>query len=203
MDIFIQWVKHGIKSYGYLGIFGSQMLGMFGLPVPDETILTFTGFLVYKNYLHLAPAVLAAYLGSICGITLNYLVGRYIGFPLLRKYGYYLRLTDERINQAHGWFASYGKVALFGGYFFPGLRHLTAFSAGASQLEYRHFAPYAYAGGFCWVATFIALGYFLGEEWRQIVPQVQSYLWMAVGLVIFVTCLVYLMYRLRRPDRRN
>ena len=130
-------------------------------------------FSSHKNYLHPAPALLAAYLGSICGITLNYLVGRYIGFPLLHKYGYYLRLTDERINQAHRWFEKYGKVALFVGYFFPGLRHLTAFSAGASQLEYRHFAPYAYAGGFCWVATFIALGYFVGEEWSKIVPQIQ------------------------------
>ncbi|MCX5890487.1 MAG: DedA family protein [Deltaproteobacteria bacterium] len=203
MDIFIQWAKHAIKSYGYLGVFGSQMLGMFGLPVPDETILTFTGFLVHKNYLHLAPALLAAYLGSICGITLNYLVGRFVGFPLLHKYGYYLRLTDERINQAHRWFERYGKVALFGGYFLPGLRHLTAFSAGASRLEYRLFAPYAYAGGLVWVATFIALGYFLGEEWRKIVPQIQSYLWMAVGLVIFVTCLVYLLQRLRRPARQN
>ncbi len=192
-----------IKSYGYLGVFGSQMLGMFGLPVPDETILTFTGFLVYKNYLHPAPALLAAYLGSICGITLNYLVGRFVGFPLLRKYGYYLGLTGERIDQVHRWFARYGKVALFVGYFLPGLRHLTAVSAGASRLEYRYFALYAYAGGLAWVATFIALGYFLGEEWRKIVPQIQPYLWMAVGLVIFVTCLVYLRQRLRRPARQN
>ncbi len=93
------------------------MLGMFGLPVPDETILTFTGFLVYKHYLHPAPALLAAYLGSICGITLNYLVGRFVGFPLLHKYGYYLGLTDERIDQAHRWFDRYGKVALVRGLF--------------------------------------------------------------------------------------
>ena len=192
-----------IKSYGYLGVFGSQMLGMFGLPLPDETILTFTGFLIHKNYLHPVPALLAAYLGSICGITLNYLVGRFVGFPLLHKYGYYLRLTDERINQAHRWFERYGKVALFGGYFFPGLRHLTAFSAGASRLEYRYFAPYAYAGGLVWVATFISLGYFLGEEWRKIVPQIQSYLWIAVGLMIFLALAAYLVWRLRRPARQN
>jgi membrane protein DedA with SNARE-associated domain len=203
MDIFIQWVKHAIKSYGYLGVFGSQMLGMFGLPVPDETILTFTGFLIHKHYLHPAPALLAAYLGSICGITLNYLVGRFVGFPLLHKYGYYLRLTDEIINRAHRWFEKYGKFALFMGYFLPGLRHLTAFSAGASRMEYRYFAPYAYTGGCVWVVTFIAVGYFLGEEWRQIVPQIRSYLWMAVGLVILAPCLVYLMHRLRRPGLRN
>ena len=202
MDIFIQWAKHAIKSYGYLGVFGSQMLGMFGLPVPDETILTFTGFLVPKNYLHPAPALLAAYLGSICGITLNYLVGRFVGFPLLHKYGNYLRLTDERINQAHGWFEKYGKFALFVGYFFPGLRHLTAFSAGASRLEYRYFAPYAYAGACVWVVTFMALGYFLGEEWPKIVPQIRSYLWITVGVLIFLALVAYLVWRIRRLDRR-
>jgi membrane protein DedA with SNARE-associated domain len=199
LETFSQW----IKSYGYLGVFGSQMLGMFGLPLPDETILTFTGFLIYKHYLHPLPALLAAYLGSICGITVNYLAGRFIGFPLLDKYGHHLRLTDERINQAHRWFESYGKVALFAGYFFPGLRHLMALSAGASRLDYRYFAPYAYSGGGCWVVTFIAIGYFLGEEWRKIAPQIQSYLWIAVGLVIFVSCLVYLVQRLRRPARQN
>ena len=65
------------------------------------------------------PALLAAYLGSIGGITLNYLVGRFVGFPLLHKYGYYLRLTGERIDQAHRWFERYGKVALFWVISFP------------------------------------------------------------------------------------
>ena len=84
MDLHIHW----IKSYGYVGLFASQMLGMFGLPVPDETILTFAGFLISEHYLHPVPALLTAYLGSICGITLNYLVGRYIGWPLLHSYGF-------------------------------------------------------------------------------------------------------------------
>jgi membrane protein DedA with SNARE-associated domain len=149
------------------------------------------------------PALLAAYLGSICGITLNYLVGRFVGLPLLHKYGNYLLLTGERINQAHRWFARYGKVALSTGYFFPGVRHLTAFSAGASRLEYRYFAPYAYVGACVWVVTFMALGYFLGEEWRQILPQIQSYLWITMGVLIFLPLMGYLLFRLRRPARQN
>jgi membrane protein DedA with SNARE-associated domain len=174
---------------------------MFGLPVPDETILTFTGFLIHKNYLHPAPAFLAAYLGSICGITLNYLVGRYVGFPLLHRYGPYLHLNDERINQSYRWFARYGKFALFFGYFLPGLRHLAAFSAGASRLEFRQFAPSAYLGGLCWVATFLALGYFLEEEWHKITPQIQAYLWLAVGLLVFLVLGYYLGRRLRNRKR--
>jgi membrane protein DedA with SNARE-associated domain len=202
MDIFLHWIKHVIKTYGYLGVFGSQMLGMFGLPVPDETILTFTGFLISKGIMQPLPAFLAAYLGSIGGITLNYLVGRYVGWPLLHKYGFYLHLNDKRIDQAHQWFGHYGKVALFAGYFFPGVRHLTAFSAGASRLEFRQFFPYAYSGGLCWVATFLALGYFLGEEWHLILPQVQSYLWLGVGLAVFLVLGYYLGRRLRNYARR-
>jgi membrane protein DedA with SNARE-associated domain len=199
MDILIHW----IRSYGYLGVFGSQMLGMFGLPVPDETILTFTGFLVYKDYLHPVPALLAAYLGSICGITVNYLAGRFIGFPLLHKYGSFLRLNDQKLGLARRWFERSGKFALFGGYFFPGLRHLTAFTAGASRLPYRGFAPFAYSGGFCWVAAFIAVGYWLGEEWRKIVPQIQKYLWLAVGVVVLLALAAYLVHRLRGQELKS
>ena len=119
MDIFLHWIKHVIKTYGYLGVFGSQMLGMFGLPVPDETILTFTGFLIFKGIMHPLPAFLAAYLGSIGGITLNYLVGRYIGCPLLHKYGAYLHLNDERIDQAHRWFEQLRQICLVFRLFLP------------------------------------------------------------------------------------
>jgi membrane protein DedA with SNARE-associated domain len=194
---------HLIKSYGYLGVFGSLMLGMFGLPVPDETILTFTGFLVYKNYFHPAPAVLSAFLGSICGITVNYLVGRLIGFALLTRYGEYLRLSPKKLDQARQWFENYGKWALPVGYFLPGVRHLTAFAAGASRLQYPIFAPFAYTGGLLFVGTFIGLGYLVGEEWHRIMPRVQTYLWELVGLTAAFTAAAYLVWRLRRRRRRG
>ncbi len=179
------------------------MLGMFGAPVPDETILTFTGFLISKHYLHLLPAVLAAYLGSVCGITVNFLVGHYVGWPLLHKYGFYLRLTDEKINRVHRWFERYGKISLFVGYFFPGVRHLAAFTAGASRLEYRHFATFAYTGGFFWVATFLAIGYFLGEESHLLVPEIRTYLWIALGAIIFLAAAGLLGWRFRDRFRAS
>ncbi|MFZ0050695.1 MAG: DedA family protein [Desulfobaccales bacterium] len=187
-------ILHLIKSYGYLGVFASLMLGMFGLPMPDESVLTAAGYLISKNYLQLLPALLAAYLGSICGITVNYLAGRFIGFPLLHRYGYFLGISDEKIARAHRWFENYGKFALFGGYFIPGVRHLTAFTAGASLLDYWGFAPFAYSGGLCWVASFIAVGYFLGEKRSWLVPQLRTYLLLALGVVLFLVWVRYLLW---------
>ncbi len=185
---------HLIKSYGYLGVFASLMLGMFGLPLPDESVLAATGYLISKNYLSLLPALLAAYVGSICGITLNYLVGRFIGFPLLHRYGYYLGISDEKIAWGHHWFENYGRFALFIGYFIPGVRHLTAFTAGASDLDYFGFAPYAYSGGLFWVGCFMAVGYFLGEQRSWLVPQLRTYILLALAVVIFLLWVRYLLW---------
>jgi membrane protein DedA with SNARE-associated domain len=188
---------HWIVTYGYLGVFASLMLGIFGLPIPDESILTFLGFLIFKKYFHPVPTILAAFLGSSCGITLSYLVGRGFGQPLLLKYGKYLHITPERLAQAHQWFERFGKWSLFGGYFFPGIRHLTAFSAGVSRLEYWKFALFAYSGGLLWVVTFLTLGYVVGDEWHRVIPVVESYRWaLAAGLVVLGGA-AYLIYRLR------
>jgi membrane protein DedA with SNARE-associated domain len=196
---------HWIETYGYLGVFGSLMLGMFGLPIPDETILTFVGFLIFKKYFHPIPTLLTAFLGSIFGVTLNYLVGRYLGVPLLHNYGKYLYITPEKLARAHQWFEKYGKWSLFGGYFFPGLRHLTAFSAGVSELGYWKFAPCAYSGGLLWVVTFLTVGYMVGDEWHLVIPVVESYLWALVTGLIVLAAAVYLVYRMRRapgkPDK--
>ena len=194
---------HWIQTYGYLGVVSSLMLGMFGLPIPDETILAFIGFLISKQYFHPVPAIITAFLGSICGITLNYLVGRSLGLPLLQKYGKYVQVTPEKLDQAHHWFEKYGKWSLFGGYFLPGVRHLTAFSAGVSGLEYRYFAPFAYSGGFLWVLTFLTLGYWVGEEWRKIMPTIEAYLWILAVAVVVLGLLIYLVQKIRRLDRGN
>ena len=41
-----QHVLAWISQYGYLAIFLLLVMGIVGLPVPDETLLTFTGYLV-------------------------------------------------------------------------------------------------------------------------------------------------------------
>ncbi len=194
---------HWIQTYGYLGVFSSLMLGVFGLPVPDETILTFTGFLISKHYLHPVPGVLAALLGSICGVSLSYLVGRTVGFPMLLRYGHHIHITGEKMENVLRWFEKSGKWSLFVAYFLPGVRHLTALTAGASSLRFRVFAPFAFSGGLIWVMSFIGLGWFLGKKGTALTQEIHQYLWLTLGALIFLSLVLYLVYRIRRPDRSN
>ena len=77
-----QHILAWITQYGYLAIFGLLVFGIVGLPVPDETLLTFTGYLVFKGHLSLPLACAAAFAGSTCGITISYTLGRTFGLAL-------------------------------------------------------------------------------------------------------------------------
>src|SRR5437879_2037327 len=146
MDTIFHWVV----EYGYAGLFVLLMLGIVGLPIPDETLLTFAGYLCYHRHLNLPFTILSAFGGSVCGITISYGLGRTFGYYLVHKYGYLLSITDEKMNRVLMWFERVGKWTLPIGYFIPGIRHLTAYVAGTSKLPWYLFALFAYPGGFVW-----------------------------------------------------
>ena len=179
--LIVQWVQ----QHGYPAIFVLLMFGIVGLPVPDETLLTFTGYLVYKGHLHLPLAFLAAFAGSACGITVSYMLGRTFGVALIHRYGRYIHFTEERVARAHDWFERAGRWGLTFGYYIPGVRHLTAYAAGMSGLEAPVFALFAWTGAFLWCTSFITLGYFLGERWASASADVHRYiLWGCVAAAL-------------------
>src|SRR5580692_11103922 len=155
MDRIFVW----ISAYGYPAIFVLLLLGIVGLPIPDETILVFCGYLIFKGTLHAVPAYLTAVAGSWCGISLSYTIGRTVGASAVSRYGRRLHLTEDRLAQVNHWFNRIGHWALVVGYFIAGVRHLTAVVAGISRLKFSSFAAYAWSGGAAWVLSLILLGY--------------------------------------------
>lgn len=164
----MELIQHWITNYGYFGISALLALGIVGLPIPDETMLAFAGFLIFKGELKAVPTGLAAIAGSFCGITVSYVLGRTTGYPLLHRYGKYVRITDKEITRVHDFYHRLGGMSLTFGYYIAGVRHLTAYVAGASKLEYHTFAAFAYTGAVIWCATFLTLGYVLGDRWGEI-----------------------------------
>src|SRR5215831_3332652 len=184
-------IGHWISAYGYPAIFVLLVFGIVGLPVPDETLLTFTGYLIYSGRLKLLPAFLSAFSGSVCGITISYVLGRTFGVALIHRYGKYIHLTEERLQKIHAWFERVGHWGLTFGYFIPGVRHFTAYAAGMSEVEPHMFGIFAYSGACIWVATFIGLGYFLGERWEAVQKDIEKYF---IGLSAAGAALVLLYF---------
>jgi membrane protein DedA with SNARE-associated domain len=150
-----------ILQHGSIALFVLLAVGIVGLPIPDETLLVFVGFLLARDKLPLVSTLVCAYIGSMCGISLSYVIGRLAGSWLIKRYGRWIGITPQRIERAHAWFQRIGAWTLPIGYFIPGVRHLTGYVAGTLQLNLRKFSLFAYSGAVIWVSTFIIIGYIL------------------------------------------
>jgi membrane protein DedA with SNARE-associated domain len=199
MEAVFGWVA----TYGYGALFGLLILGIVGLPIPDETLLVFCGYLISRGDLSAPGTYLAALAGSCCGITVSFFIGRTAGLAVVHRFGRYLRIEQNHLDRVHGWFDHSGHWALFGGYYIAGVRHLTAIIAGASKLEFRTFALYAWGGAATWVAAFLTLGYVIGEQWRTVAELVHRYLIYAsvVGIALAVVFFAGRRWMQRRTGR--
>lgn len=181
-DLILGWAG----DYGYLAVFGLLMFGIVGLPVPDEVVLMFAGFLVSKGDLQLLPTLAAAVLGSACGITVNYGIGRIAGKRLTDRHGRWLRLSEGSLDRVRDWFSRVGKWGLTFGYFLPAVRHLMAVVAGSSRLSLKTFATFAYAGSLLWCSSFVLLGYLTGKEWRGVLRTFHRQVFLVMILLLIM-----------------
>lgn len=199
MDYFgdIDSLSKWITEYGSLSLFFALILGIVAFPVPEETLMVMAGMLIYNEKVAVYPTLVAAYGGSICGITISYFVGRTAGHYVIHKYGGWIGFTEQRIQKVHNWFEKFGTWMLFIGYFIPGVRHFTGFCAGTTDLEYRRFALFAYTGAIFWVSTFVSLGYFFGTYWSKILNSIQFDVDNFFVILILLSTLV-LFWRLKK-----
>jgi len=167
LEFLHQHVVEFVTRYAYGGIFTLLVFGIVGIPVPDEFLLTFVGYMVFRQHLRFLPALASAFAGSACGITLSFLLGRTAGAWVVHRFGRWLHVGDAELKRAHEWFERLGGWSLTFGYFIAGVRHLTALAAGMADYEPPKFAAYAYGGALLWTTTFIGLGVYLGESWHE------------------------------------
>ena len=197
----IETIIYWVTEHGYGVIFALFAMGIVGIPLPNEWLLAYLGFLIYKGKLHPVPTVAAAYFGSICGMTLTYVLGRTAGLYLVRKFGGLVNLTPERIDRMHDWFEQKGRWGLLFGYFLPGVRHLTAFAAGTSKMTFNEFAIFSFSGAFAWSSAFISLGYFLEEHWSRETKKIHHILEIGSVAVLVLLAGYLLFQKMRRTGK--
>jgi membrane protein DedA with SNARE-associated domain len=189
---FLEWLAH----YGPGVLFLAQMFGIFGLPIPDEFLMTVAGALAREGRLDPGITLLAAISGAFCGITMSYVLGRTVGTAALHRFVY---VRDADFARAQRWFARFGGWLLVFGYFVPGVRHCTAMAAGSAPFPFRRFALYAYPGAVLWCLVFLSFGYYAGPHWRAAWHAFEHIgLYLLVPLAIVVVLAIYVTWRRTR-----
>ncbi len=191
----LQW----ISQYGYFGIFVLMLLGI--LPLPDVTILIFSGYLTTLGGLRFDLMLLSAAAGAIAGVTLNYALGRYLGYELLRRHGRWVGCDDEKLRKLHEWYDKYGGWTLVFGYYVPAIRQLAALVAGTSRMFFPRFMLWAYPAVVIWAVIFVTLGRQMGEHWREAVATANRHASL-LTIALLVAVGLYVLYRIWRRRSR-
>jgi membrane protein DedA with SNARE-associated domain/membrane-associated phospholipid phosphatase len=167
-----QLIEHAgrIGHWSYLFFFVAAALecsAFIGLLVPGETLVLLSGFLASQGLLTLGDLIIAVAAGAIIGDSIGYELGHRLGRPWLLHYGRWAGIHAAHLEQADAFFGRHGGKTVFLGRFVGFLRALAPFVAGSLRMPYRQFLFYNALGGVLWTASFVLLGYLLGQGWRS------------------------------------
>lgn len=196
--MFLSTLQDLISTYGCWAVLVIVTLESMGVPLPGETMLIAIAIYAAKSgQPHIATVIAAASAGAILGDNIGYWIGRKLGYPLVVRYGHFLRLTAPRIKLGQYLFLRYGGRIVFLGRFVAEIRTFGAVFAGINYMDWRRFLAANAAGGITWATVYGLGGYLVGDK----IPDLLG----PAGIVLFAVVIVAAVatFRfLRRHEKR-
>jgi membrane protein DedA with SNARE-associated domain len=187
-----------LATYGYLAVFVFVGVESIGIPVPGETMLvTAAIYAGTTGRLSIVWVIVASSAGAIIGDNIGYLIGRTGGYRVLKRYGRYIRLEENRLRLGQYLFRKHGGKVVFFGRFISVLRIFAAFLAGVNHMHWRRFLIFNAAGGIIWSTIYGVAAYLFGQQLVRLSGEVDLAL-AVIGIVIIIGAIVFL----RRNEAR-
>jgi len=136
LEIWFSWVLSG----GYVGIIVLMAMGSTPLPVPAEVVLPPAAFLAAQGKLNIAGVILAGTLGAYLGAAFMYWISRWIGRPLVLRFGRFVLFTPKKLEEAEHWLNRYEAGGVFFARVLPVVRHLISIPAGIVRMNFALFS---------------------------------------------------------------
>jgi membrane protein DedA with SNARE-associated domain len=152
------WLVETFSAYPYAGVALVFLACGLGLPMPEEIVLMFAGYLCYQGLAD-TPTMMAVAIGSILlGDLIPFAAGRIYGPRLLRIRLMRMLVTPERLARFDRWFRRRGEFVVLISRFIAGIRVVSFFAAGTMRMTWLKFLALDLAGiipiamGLIWLA---------------------------------------------------
>ncbi|HLH61936.1 MAG TPA: DedA family protein [Ktedonobacteraceae bacterium] len=206
--ISLDLLRNALDVLGYPAVALFIMIESSGIPFPGETMLLLASFYAgVEQQLQIPIVIACAALGAIVGDNIGYIIGRTGGRALAERYGRYVFLKPEHLDQAEKFFAKHGNKTVFFGRFVSVLRAWAAFLAGVNHMRWRSFLLYNAAGGIIWAIVYGLLGFYAGRYFKDNFTEVENIAralgWAGAGAITLAIILAIVIYRLRKRRIRS
>lgn len=188
-------IREIIMALGYPGISLVMFAENVFPPIPSELVMPFAGFLVADGNMNFVYVILAGTIGAVLGAIVLYYLGLWLDEPVIRRFirnfGRYFLLSEDDLDRALEFFGKYGEAVIFFGRLIPIIRSLISVPAGMNRMPMGKFLIFTAFGTTVWNLVLTAAGYWLGENWQEILGYVKQYervtlVVLAIAVVVFV-----------------
>ena len=180
-----------LDRFGYLAVVGLVLLEDFGIPVPGETVLILAAVYAGTGRLNIVLVGLLGFCGAVIGDNIGFAIGHFGGRPLIKRYGRYIFLTDQRIDKATGFFERHGGWIIIVARFIEGLRQANGIIAGISGIHWAKFLLFNAIGAALWVTVWTCIGYFSGSHINAIYHAASRYsIYLAIASALLILALI-------------
>ncbi len=176
----IVWMTAVMAGMGPAGV--SLLMGIESacIPLPSEVIMPFAGYLAFRGEMTffglgaghpVAQILIAGFFGALgcnLGSIPAYEVGAWGGRKAVEKYGRYIWLNLDHLDQAHRFFERFGSWAILIARMLPVVRTFIALPAGIAKMDRVKFHAFTFAGSLPWCVGLAWVGYALGEHWNTL-----------------------------------
>jgi membrane protein DedA with SNARE-associated domain len=195
-----------IQHYGYWALFLLAAAESALVPIPSEVTFGFAGAysttaVAGSAHFSLVWVIVIGTVGSVVGSVVAYEVGRYLGRPIVDRYGKWILLTHHDLDVAERWFTKFGDISVLIGRFMPVVRTVISLPAGLAEMRRRHFFWMTLVGSLGWVALLAGLGYSAGSSWNHISHDV--HLFQTPIIVLIVLAIAAFFWNRVRTIRRH
>jgi membrane protein DedA with SNARE-associated domain len=206
---FLNSLAGPLDHYGYWAIALLLLLENIGVPVvPGEfamiggAIFAGTG----RAGLNVVVVGVVAFVASVAGAEIGYLIGRFAGRELILHHGKYVLIKPHHLDRAETIVDRYGGIVVVIARFIVGLREANGIIAGITEMRWLTFTVYNVIGAAAWVATWVTIGDLAGDHINTIYADVNRfslYVFIALAVVLagYITWRVVRRRRAGRPGR--
>lgn len=155
----VDWYLGMLSEGGYWLIALLMAIESSFVPLPSELVIPPAVAMGHETGRFTFWGIVAAgTFGSWVGASIMYWGSRWLGRPLLLRYGHYVLLPPHKIEAAHRWAEEFGAFGVFFARLLPGIRHLIGIPCGMVQMNYRTYSIFTILGSGIWCSVLYYVG---------------------------------------------
>jgi membrane protein DedA with SNARE-associated domain len=193
---FSDWYLSALAQGGYGLIAALMALESTFVPIPSEVIIPPAAYLAHtQGQFSFLGVVLAGTAGSWAGASLMYWGARFLGRPLIMRFGRYVGLGPRKIELAEHWCAHYGAPGVFFSRLLPVIRHLIGIPTGILRMDFRWYALATLAGSLLWCSVLAWLGMTVGRHPELLAGSLHRFSALVLAVAAALGALYYVFVR--------